>query len=60
MIILELNEPVECRWFLTCTYMTLQAAEHPICGYVPICARCRAVVDDLPSGSLIHPFEIRG
>lgn len=60
MIILELSEPVECRWFLTCTYRTLQAAEHPIRGYVPICARCHAIVADLPPGSLIHPFEIGG
>lgn len=39
--ILEYNKPRQCKWFYMCTNMTLQGIEHPICGYVPICTRCR-------------------
>ena len=39
--VLELSEAVQCEWYLMCTNTTLQAIEHPVCGYVPCCVRCQ-------------------
>lgn len=46
------GSPITCGWSALCDHQAVYVRAHPILGAVPICERCREIMNNLESGAV--------